>query len=62
MEAATPGLSFTPIRVIFASFFVKDIPLIILLFKIFFLYVIKVPGTFLNDDLTSISILFNLAS
>ena len=46
MAAATPGLSFTPIKVIFASFFVKDTPRIILLLTIFFLLVIKVPEDF----------------
>ena len=35
IEAAIPGLSFTPINVIFASFLVEDTPVIILLFKIF---------------------------
>ena len=31
IEAATPGLSLTPTKVIFASFIVVDIPLITLL-------------------------------
>ena len=37
IEAAIPGLSTTPINVIFESFFVKDIPVIILLLLMFFL-------------------------
>ena len=60
--AAIPGLSLTPTRVTFASFLVADIPLITLLLNIFFLLVIKVPCLLINEDLTSTSILFNLAS
>ena len=62
IEAAIPGLSFTPINVIFASFLVEDTPVIILLFKIFLRLVINVPLLFLNDDLTSTSILLSLDS
>ena len=35
IEAATPGLSLTPIRETFESFWVDDIPVIILLLIIF---------------------------
>ena len=44
------------------SLSVEEIPVIILLLIIFFLFVINVPDLFINDDLTSIFILFNLAS
>ena len=37
IAAATPGLSFTPISVTFASFLVKETPLIIFFFDTFFL-------------------------
>ena len=57
-----PGLSLTPNKVTFASLSVEEIPVIILLLIIFFLFVINVPDLFINDDYTSISILFNLAS
>ena len=40
IDAATPGLSFTPIKDNFASLDVDDIPVIILLFLIFLLFVI----------------------
>jgi len=56
------GMITTPIKVIFVSFFVNETPVIILLAEIFFFLVINVPGLLLNDDLTSIFILFNLAS
>ena len=35
-SSPTPGLSFTPTRVIFASFSANDIPVIVLLLIIFF--------------------------
>ena len=57
-----PGLSLTPNKVTFASLSVEEIPVIILLLIIFFLFVINVPDLFINDDFTSIFILFNLAS
>ena len=62
IAAAIPGLSLTPTRVTFASFWVEEIPVIILLLIIFFLFVMSVPDFLLNEDLTSISILFSLAS
>ena len=62
IAAATPGLSLTPTRVTFASFWVDEIPVIILLFKMLDLFVINVPDLFINEDFTSISTLFNLAS
>ena len=62
IEAAIPGLSLTPNKVTFASLSVEEIPVIILLLIIFFLFVINVPDLFINDDFTSIFILFNLAS
>ena len=62
IDAATPGLSLTPTNVTLASFMVDVIPVIILLLSIFDLLVIIVPDFFLNEDFTSISILFNLAS
>ena len=62
IEAATPGLSLTPINVTLASFVVKETPLIILLLDIFFFFVIMDPQTFLKADRTSISILLSLAS
>ena len=62
IEAATPGLSFTPISETFESFWVEEIPVIILLLIILDLFVINVPGFLINEDFTSISILFNLAS
>ena len=62
MDAATPGRSLTPTMVIFASFFVEDIPVIIWSLKAFEEPVIKVPDFVTNEDLTWISILFSLAS
>ena len=62
IDAATPGLSFTPTKVTFASLCVEEIPVIILLSFKFVLFVINVPGFFINEDFTSILILFNLAS
>ena len=62
IDAAIPGLSLTPKRVTLASLFVLEIPVIILLFVIFFLFVIRVPAISVKEDLTSISTLFNLAS
>ena len=59
IEAATPGLSLTPTKVIFESFLVDVIPVIVLLFDIFFLFVIKVPFLFVKEDLTSMLTLFN---
>ena len=44
IDAATPGLSLTPIRVTFESFCVDVIPVIILLFIILDFFVINVPG------------------
>ena len=38
IDAATPGLSTTPIKVIFESFFVNETPVIILLAEIFFFF------------------------
>ena len=40
----------------------EEIPVTILLLIILDLFVIKVPDFFIKDDLTSMSILFNLAS
>ena len=62
IEAAMPGLSLTPNKVTFASLSVEEIPVIILLLIIFFRFVINVPDLSINDDFTSIFILFNLAS
>ena len=62
MDAATPGLSLTPSIVIFASFFVDEIPVIIWSLKDLDEFVINVPGFETNEDLTFISILFNFAS
>ena len=62
IDAATPGLSLTPIRETFESFCVDVIPVTILLLIILDLFVINVPALFAKDDFTSISILFNLAS
>ena len=50
IEAATPGLSFTPTIVILASFFVDDIPVIILLLNTFLESVIKVPAFDTKED------------
>ena len=52
IDAAIPGLSLTPTIVIFASFLVEEIPVIILLLNYFFEPVIKVPGFFTKDDFT----------
>ena len=52
IEAATPGLSFTPIIVILASFFVDDIPVIIWSLNAFLEFVIKVPDFDTNEDFT----------
>ena len=60
--AATPGLSLTPTKVIFESFLVKETPLIMFVEDTFFLLVMREPETFFKEDLTSISILFSLAS
>ena len=60
IDAAIPGLSLP--KSYLASFVVFEIPVIILLFTIFFLLVIKVPSLSVKEDLTSISTLFNLAS
>ena len=57
MEAATPGLSFTPIIVILASFLVDEIPVIIWSLNAFLESVIKVPDFDTNEDFTLISIL-----
>ena len=57
IDAATPGLSFTPTKVTFASLCVKEIPVIILLLFKFLLFVINVPDFFINEDFTSILIL-----
>ena len=62
IDAATPGLSFIPIKVNFALFFVNEIPLIGFLPRIFLFLVIIVPSFFEKVDLTSISILLILAS
>ena len=62
IDAATPGLSLTPINEIFESFWVDVMPVTILWLEILDLFVINVPDFFLKDDFTSISILFNLAS
>ena len=51
IDAATPGLSVTPTIVTLESFFVDEIPVMILLLKIFFELVIKVPLFFVKDDL-----------
>jgi len=56
IDAATPGLSFTPTKVTFASLCVEEIPVIILLLFKFVLFVINVPGFFINEDFTSILI------
>ena len=50
IAAATPGLSFTPSRLTFALFLVKDTPLIIFVSLIFFLPIICVPDLFAKDD------------
>ena len=52
----------TPMSEIFESFCVDEIPVTILLFIMLDFFVISVPGFFINEDLTSMSILFNLAS
>ena len=46
IEAATPGLSFTPSKDTLASLCVDEIPVIILSLIIFDLFVIKVPCLF----------------
>ena len=61
IEAATPGLSFTPIIVILASFFVDEIPVIIWSLNAFLEFVIKVPDFDTNEDFTLTSILFSFA-
>ena len=52
IDAATPGLSLTPIKVTFESLLVEVIPVMILLLEILDLFVIKVPGLFVNEDFT----------
>ena len=56
IDAATPGLSLTPSIVIFASFFVDEIPVIIWSLNALDEFVISVPGFETKDDLTCISI------
>ena len=60
IDAATPGLSLTPTKVIFASFFVNETPLIIFFADTFFLFVIKDPEIFINRKKQTVKLHFDM--